>query len=76
MRRTKIAPVLAEVVDSRAGYAFRPEEWDEARRELRALLAVARAAERCAKDYDEEPYGIHRALARLRRASSDGKGRP
>jgi hypothetical protein len=42
----------------------------ECRRELRALLAVARAAERWAQgDARNDGYGIPRALARLRRAS-------
>lgn len=43
---------------------------DDAWRELTALLAVAAAARRCALDYDEEPYGLHRALSRLDRASA------
>jgi hypothetical protein len=66
----KIAPTLADVIDG-----LRPRDRQDISRvgrvirEYRALLAVARAAKRCADDYDEEPYGIHRALSRLEKVS-------
>jgi hypothetical protein len=80
MRRTKIAPALTQVS------AFR----EDARAELRALLAVVRAAEATIRMEEKlggatilsDPSAFHprdvttaRALARLRRASHPGEER-
>lgn len=76
MARARVAPVLTKFVDGL--HPDGPKQADEKetmRSELRALLAVARAAKEAADDYDEEPYGLHRALARLSRVSGSRGGR-
>lgn len=41
--------------------------------EFKAMEAVVRAAKRAAADHEEEPYGLHAALARLERLRRDAK---
>lgn len=76
MSRRKIAPTLQRVhANGRA--AMVSYLAGDARRELRALLAVARAAKRRSRNsaWWRTPEGIalDRALARLDRAGREGK---
>lgn len=77
MSRAKIAPTLQAFIP-RLAYRTELERVVNAKalRELKALLAVATAARRVARDWDhwdeatpETCKAFHRALARLERAS-------
>lgn len=69
----KIAPMLQHFVAARTchqGECGGDAECETVAEELRALLAVAKAARRAADDYEEEDYGLHRALTRLEKVST------
>ena len=78
----KIAPTLVEMVALCSKLEIPDSiESAKARAELRALLAVARAARRVAQDWDrwdeatpETCRAFHRALARLDKASATPRG--
>lgn len=84
--RTKIAPTLREFADPKRKYLIEHKR-ERAAAELRALLAVARAAEHLVnEDRNRKPGTIHctwieacdrtsRALSRLARASGAKGGR-
>jgi len=63
----KVAPTLQEYGPTL--FAGDADHHRDLLRELRLLLSVARAAARAAADYDEESYGLHRALALLHASS-------
>lgn len=71
----KMRLMVSEIVAAAPGMAFRPEEWETAAKELRALLAVARAARPALGLMTDEKWdALQHALARLDKASATPRG--